>query len=378
MKIWIDCRMFSTTFTGIGRVTYELVNYLEKNDTENEYVLFMNEPQYSLYIPKNPKFKKVLVNTKHYSYGEQTKFLWILYREKLDLMHFTNFNSPIFYFRPSVVTIHDTTISFYPGKKMISAHHRFAYNITLQSAVKKAKHIFAMSENTKKDVVEITKINEDRIQVVYLWADTKTFRSDYSEAELQKVRDKFDLKKPFYLYTGVWRDHKNMVRMLKSYALALKDGLDVDFAIAGKEDTVYREVRDTIIAENLQKNVKILGFVDEEVYGQLYAAARAYVLPSLYEGFGLQILEAMATGTPIISSNVSSMPEVAGPGGALFFNPTSLESMKKAMIEIDANEELRKQLVTTWFARVKEFSWDKMGAEVHKAYLRVLSKNQKK
>lgn len=145
----------------------------------------------------------------------------------------------------------------------------------------------------------------------------------------------------------MWRDHKNMVRMLKSYALALKDGLDVDFAIAGKEDTVYREVRDTIIAENLQKNVKILGFVDEEVYGQLYAAARAYVLPSLYEGFGLQILEAMATGTPIISSNVSSMPEVAGPGGALFFNPTSLESMKKAMIEIDANEELRKQLVTT-------------------------------
>lgn len=116
--------MFSTSFTGIGRHVYELVKYLEKNDTENDYVLFMNDPEYTSYIPESPRFKKVRVNARHYSYAEQIKFLWLLYREKLDLMHFTSFNSPILYFRPSVVTIHDLTISFYPGRKMTGIHHR--------------------------------------------------------------------------------------------------------------------------------------------------------------------------------------------------------------------------------------------------------------
>jgi glycosyltransferase involved in cell wall biosynthesis len=189
-----------------------------------------------------------------------------------------------------------------------------------------------------------------------------------TETDAKRVREKYDLKNPYFLYIGVWRDHKNMPRMLKAYSQALQSGLEVDMVIAGREDPVYREVRDTIVAENLQKHVRILGFVDDDQLAALYRDARAYVLPSLYEGFGLQILESMAAGIPVISSNVSSMPEIAGKEGALFFHPTSIESIKKAMIEIDSDEELRKKLIEFGKKRVQDFSWEKMGKETLKIY----------
>jgi glycosyltransferase involved in cell wall biosynthesis len=143
------------------------VAFLEKNDIENEYVLFFNEPHFSAYNPPNPRWKKVLVGARHYSYREQTVFLYRLYQEKLDLMHFTHFNAPILYKKPSVVTIHDLTLSFYPGKKMTKLHHRLAYNLTVKTITKHAVKIIAVSEHTKKDIIEILDTPEEKIQVVY-------------------------------------------------------------------------------------------------------------------------------------------------------------------------------------------------------------------
>lgn len=371
MKIWIDCRMFSTSFTGIWRHVYELVRYLEEHDKDNDYVLFMNNPEYAAYTPGNPRFQKVLVGARHYSYAEQVKFLYLLYREKLDLIHFTSFNSPILYFRPSIVTIHDLTISFYPGRKMTGFHHRLGYNLTIKTAVRRAKKVIAVSANTKKDIIEALGVRDDAIEVIYNGINAKDYQSA-SETDAKKVREKYDLKNPYFLYIGVWRDHKNMPRMLKAYAEALKGWLDVDMVIAGREDPVYREVRDTIVAENLQKRVRILGFVEEQDLIALYRDARAYILPSLYEGFGLQILESMAAGVPVISSNVSSMPEVAGKEWALFFKPISIESIKKAMLDIDRDEALRQKLIEFGKKRVLDFSWEKMGKETLAIYKNIL------
>jgi len=108
-----------------------------------------------------------LVNARHYSYKEQTIFLYKLYKEKLDLMHFTHFNAPIFYLRPSIVTIHDLTLSFYPGKKMTKPHHRLAYNWTIKTITRNAKKIIAVSKHTKKDIVEILDVPDSKIEVIY-------------------------------------------------------------------------------------------------------------------------------------------------------------------------------------------------------------------
>lgn len=367
MKIWIDCRMYSPNFTWIGRYVFELVSYLMNNDTENEYVLFFNEPHYTNFEIPNERWKKVLVNARHYSYREQTVFLYKLYKEKLDLMHFTHFNAPILYFRPSVVTIHDLTLSFYPGKKMTKPHHRLAYNWTIKNITKNAKKIIAVSHHTKKDIVEILDIPENKIQVVYEWLNREDFFIASTE-EIEKMKLNFDIKNDYLFYVWVLREHKNLLRLIKAYKSLLDEWVkNLDLIIAWKED-VYLEIRNTIIKEKLQKNIKLLGFVSEEDLNILYSGAKAVVYPSLYEWFWLPVLEAMAHWIPLACSNLSCLPEIAWENWAVFFNPLSEESIKKWIKEVIDNEELRKKLIDNWFKRVDEFRWEKMWKEILDLY----------
>ncbi len=145
MKIGIDCRIYSSNFTGIGRYTYELVQHFiqlnQKLKNPNELILFFNNPEYENFQKhKNDKnIKKILVNSPHYSFSEQTKFLKILNKQNLDIVHFPHFNVPIFYRKPFIVTIHDLTLTLFNGRKMTKFYHRWAYNLTIKNAVKKAK-----------------------------------------------------------------------------------------------------------------------------------------------------------------------------------------------------------------------------------------------
>ncbi len=338
-----------------------------KNDTVNEYVLFFNEPHYSEFEVPNERWKKVLVNARHYSYKEQTVFLYKLLQEKLDLMHFTHFNAPLLYKKPSVVTIHDLTLSFYPGKKMTKLHHRVAYNMTIKSITKHAKKIIAVSKHTKKDLIEILDVSDDKIQVIYEWLN----RNDFFIADkdqIDKMKLKFDIKNDYLFYVWVLREHKNLLRLIKAYKQLLDEWLEwVDLVIAWKED-VYMEIRNLIIKEKLQKNVKLLWFVSEEDLNILYSWTKAVAYPSLYEWFGLPVLEAMAHWVPLACSNMSCLPEIAWKDWAVFFNPLSIESIKKWLDTVINDDELRKKLIATWFERVKEFRWEKMWKEILDLY----------
>lgn len=359
--------MYSEHFTWIGRYVYELVSYIEKNDTENEYVLFFNEPHFTEYNAPNERFKKALVNAKHYSYKEQTVFLYKLYKEKLDLMHFTHFNAPLFYYRPSIVTIHDLTISFYPWKKLTKSHHRLAYNLTIKNITKKAKKIIAVTKHTKKDLIEILNVSEEKIEVVYEWLNKKDFFIAWAE-EIEKTKLKFDLKKDYLFYVWVLREHKNILRLIKAYNELKKEWvIDIDLVIAWKED-VYFEIRNTIINEWLQKDIHLLWFVQDEELNILYSWANAVIYPTLYEGFWLPILESMAHWIPLACSNFSCLPEIAWENGAIFFNPLSIESIKNGIKEVMFNEDKRKKLIENWFKRIDDFSWEKMWAEILEIY----------
>ncbi|MBU2523693.1 glycosyltransferase, partial [Patescibacteria group bacterium] len=210
MRIGIDCRMYSSAFTGIGRYTYELVNRLAKTDNENEYFLFFNEPQYSEVDAafENKRFHKILVGAKHYSFKEQTVFLKKIRDAKLDLMHFTHFNAPILYRGKSVVTIHDLTLSYYPGKKMASMAHRAAYHLVINSITKRAKKIIAVSKNTKNDLINLLNVPTEKIEVIYEGVGSE-FKEIKDAGILAKLRDKYKIDERFLLYTGVWRSHKN-------------------------------------------------------------------------------------------------------------------------------------------------------------------------
>lgn len=372
MKIGIDCRMYGSAFTGIGRYCFELVRNLAVIDEENEYVLFFNEPEYSGFVPPNERFSKVFAGAKHYSAKEQTGFYLKIKKQHLDLMHFTHFNAPILYRDKSIVTIHDLTLSFFPGKKMKGILHRAAYQAVIGTIVKKAKKIIAVSENTKKDLIRILHVPEDKISVIYEGIASEVTKISDRDF-FKKIEKKYKLPRKFLLYTGVWRYHKNIVGLLEAFAiLKNKFGFDGGLVLTGKPDPVYPEVVKTIERLKIGDSVISTGLVPEKDLVGLLNLARVYVFPSFYEGFGLPILEAFACGTPVAASNLSSIPEICGEGNALLFNPYNSEEMAEKINSILVFEPLRKQLIERGMARAKFFDWAKMARQTLKVYTSII------
>lgn len=367
MKIGIDARMHGASFTGIGRYTAELIDHLAKLDQDNEYVLFMRKEPFENFKCPSERFKKVLADFAHYSFGEQFGFNSILKKEKLDLMHFTHFNAPIFYNRPFVVTIHDLTLSFFPGKKMNHIFQRMAYHKVIRSVTSKAKKIIAVSNHTKKDLVKTLHLPEDKIQVIYNGVSTKFGGVDPTPR--QELFKTLGLSKPFFLYTGVWRDHKNLVGLVKAFAAFNKetDG-QYELVITGPHNPTYHEVPDTVKELGLEGSVHLVGLVSEQNIYSLYLNALAYIFPSFYEGFGLPPLEAMQCGTPTLVSNVSAIPEVCGEGNSLYFDPYSVDDIKDKMLQFIKDATLRQRLIDRGQERVKFFSWERMATQVLEIY----------
>ncbi len=367
MKLGIDCRIISSRFTGIGRYTHELVTRLiahnEKKDNPDQIVLFFNDPEYYEFTTNSPHVKKILVNARHYSLAEQTKFLRALNKEKCDLVHFPHFNIPILYKRPFIVTIHDLTLSLFPGRKMTRLHHRIAYHKTIKNAVKKAKKIIAVSKHTKKDIIEHLKVSPEKITVIY-----HGIGQEFAPTNNTQALEKYAIPGPYLLYTGVWRNHKNLKRLIQALGI-LKKTTPLKLVITGNPDPHYPEVQETVKQLGLQDDVIFPGFVSEDELVQLYANAKIYVFPSLYEGFGFPPLEAMKCGTPVVASNASSIPEICGPQNAVFFDPQDPQDIAEKIIKVYNNSELQQQLITNGLSHSAQFSWEEMVAQTTKLYV---------
>jgi len=364
--------MFGLKFTGIGRCAYELVDRLiEKNshlENPHQIVLFFNENEY-LEFPesklKDKNIKKILVNAQHYSIKEQTVFLWKIYKEKLDVMHFPHFNVPLLYRKPYTVTIHDLTLSLFPGNKMTKWYQRLAYYIVIRNAVRKSKRIIAVSENTKADIVQMLHVPAKKIEVIYNGVGDE-FRMIDDASQFKKTLDKYNIKKEFLLYTGVWRSHKNLPRLIHAFALLrTKYNLDLQLVITGKDDPCYPEAKHATRFLNLENEVIFTGAVDEKELVYLYNAAMIYVLPSLYEGFGLPILESMKCGTPVVASNVSSIPEICGEGNAILFDPYNPEDIAEKIYTLYRDADLQVKLIEGGMAHAREFTWEKMSEKTY-------------
>jgi glycosyltransferase involved in cell wall biosynthesis len=377
MRVGIDCRMYSSSFTGIGRYVFELTENLFKIDHDNEYVLFFNSAEYRKFClsehtknaPNAPKVEKVLVNAPHYSFKEQTRFLSALNKAKLDLMHFTHFNAPIFYNKPFVVTIHDLTLNYFPGKKMNNPLRRAAYKITLKHAVKKACAIITVSRNTKTDLRLLLKTPSDKIKVIYEGVHEK-FKPLNNRQAVRAIKNKYNLDKPYLLYTGVWRGHKNLPALLQAfYILKTKYGFDGYLVITGRKDPLYApDIMQAITLLQLKKDVIFTGLVKEDELVPLYNGALTYVFPSLYEGFGLPPLEAMRCGVPVVASSSSCIPEVCGKGNAIYFDPYSPDDMAEKIFSVISQKSLREKLIARGLKHVKKYSWERMARQTLAVY----------
>jgi glycosyltransferase involved in cell wall biosynthesis len=372
MIIGIDCRLYSPNYTGIGRYVFEMVKHLIELDQENHYVLFFNEREFGEFQIPNDRWQKRLVNIPHYSLAEQWKFYRILQKEKLDLMHFPHFNAPILYKRPFVVTIHDLTLHYYPSKEyqpkwsLKKGIQVLFYRFLMGQVVKNAKHIISVSDNTKKDLLKEYSVPTEKVTTIHEGVP-EHFQKAPVEG-IQAVRQKFNIGKPYLLYTGVWRSHKNLLNLLKAFRIILDQGHELQLVFTGKKDHVYPEIPQLIHDLHLEDRVVLTGFVSEEELVALMSGAEVYVFPSLYEGFGLPPLEAMQLGVPVACSNTSSLPEVCQ-DAAMYFDPKNVQEMADAIQKILKNPELRQELIDSGQKNLRRFSWKDMTSHIIDIYI---------
>jgi len=367
MKIGIDCRLYSPKYTGIGRYVFELIKQLAEIDKENEYILFFNQPEFDAFPLPNERWQKRLVNIPHYSFAEQTKFYDQLSKEAVDVMYFPHFNAPIRYKKPFVVTIHDLTLHYYPYKEykpkwsLKKQFQIWVYRFLMGQTVKHAKHIVAVSDNTKKDLLNEYAISEAKISTI-LEGVPEHFQKA-SEQQISEMKKDYNISKPYLLYTGVWRSHKNLLSLIKAFKLLKEQGKDLQLVMTGKMDPAYPEIPSLIKELGLENDVVLTGFVSEEDLIALNSAAEVFVFPSLYEGFGLPPLEAMQFGVPVACSNTSSLPQVCA-DAALYFDPTKPEEIAHEVSKILDDPSLKAYLIKSGKKNVERFSWKAMAAQI--------------
>lgn len=356
MRIGIDMRMAGTG-EGIGRYVEELVKHLSSIDFRNSYfLLFLKNSAAKFQIPK-PKFQKVSIESSYYSWAEQTKLIWELEKLKLDLVHFANFNFPIFYQGKFVTTIHDLIHHRFPGNKKSRLVHRLAYRLTIRAAVKKASRIITVSHGTKAELVKTFGLKPDKTTVIYEGI-SESFYWRLREPEVQEVLSKYNIKKPYLLFVGVWRQYKNLPRLAQAFDI-LKESYHKDYqlVLAGKIDPFYPEIKEAVFSIKNKQDIVAPGFVSDRDLIAMYQGADAFVLPSLVEGFGLIGIEAQATGLPVVASDISVLREVLG-DGAWYFNPRDEREIAEKIKEVLADEALRQQLIASGKLNATKYSWD--------------------
>ena len=376
MRIGIDARMYRSSAAGIGRYSQNLIKNLLEIDRKNEYVLFMTDEDYREYknskseirsTKQNPNVKVQITNIPHYSIAEQTKLPGIIAKEKLDLMHFLNFNYPVRYRGKFIVTIHDLTLLFFPQTaKETNILKRSAYKFAMKKACQNAEKIIAVSENTKQDIVKAFKVDSQKIKVIYEAADDKIMESRTSR-EILRLTPQDD--KPIILYVGQFREHKNVRGLLEAYKI-LKKEIDCQLALVGNIPETYKNIIDN---DSELRDIAMPGFVSNEELAAWYNIANVFCFPSFYEGFGLPGLEAMSAGLPVVASKTSSLPEIYK-NAAIYFDPSNSRDIADKIKIVLSNEKMRKSLIEKGKYISQQFSWRKTAQQTLEIYKEVLLK----
>lgn len=363
MRIGIDISQLAFPGTGVSVYTQNLIESLKKLDTENEFIFFFSSLRQKSPVPESKNFKfpplflEVLWNRLHVLPVER-------FIGKIDLFHTSDWLEPPAQC-PKVTTIHDLTVLKYPESFSKKGGHDIVENMKrkLEIVKKESKLIIAVSESTKRDIVQLLGIPESRIRVIYEAAND-IFNNKLTKDNLENVKEKYGIEGKYILAVGTREPRKNLQRVLEAHDLLISKHPDIQLVIVGKYG--WGEDQSSII--NNQSSIKLLGYVPREDLPALYSGAEAFVYPSLYEGFGLPVLEAMASGCPVVTSNVSSLPEIAG-DGAILVSPQKSDQIRDGIEEAIKNRET---LIAKGKKRARDFSWEKTAKETLNVYKEAL------
>lgn len=376
MRIGIDCRTILNPSrgeqAGIGHYTYYLVKSLLKLDHKNEYVLFFDS---RMEREKAQEFEQGNVKVKFFPFSQYRRFLPVGYthllitgflmRERLDLFHAPATSLPLTYRGRSVVTVHDLAIYKHP--RLFPRGQFLSTKLVVPRSIRRAKKIIAVSEATKKDVRQLFRIADKRIKVVY-----EGFVRERIGRGVVDVRERYGLKRPYISFVGTIEPRKNLVNLIKGFAsVANLPGMKkVDLVLAGAPGWKYGDVIRTIKDAKLGDRLRYLGYLPHQDKLQLIEQSSAFAFPSVYEGFGLPVLEAMSLGVPVVTSRVSALPEVAGTA-AVFVHPGKFREIGQALTKVIGNKRLREKLIEEGKRRSAMFTWDATARETLRVYQEV-------
>jgi glycosyltransferase involved in cell wall biosynthesis len=352
---------------GINWYIYNLLHHLPEVASDIEYTVFLSERRYTaapgihLQVSKLPTSRppvRIL--------WEQALQPWAVRRAKLDLLHSPAFVGPVVGACPLVVTVHDLSFLFFP--QSFRALNRSYLRLFTRLSVRRAQRVLAVSESTKRDLVQYYGLSPAKVDVVHNGVD-RAFRPLPADV-VAAFRRQAGLPDRFLLFVGTLEPRKNVVRLIEAYARLPKERPPL--VLVGGKGWLYDQIFARVEALNLSNQVHFVGYVLAEDLPLWYNAADLFVYPSLYEGFGLPPLEAMACGTAVITSTASSLPEVVGTAGQMV-DPTDTQALATAMEQVLTARDVREQMQAAGLAQAQGFTWEQTAQRTVDSYRRALT-----
>ncbi|MGH2543839.1 MAG: glycosyltransferase family 4 protein [Ardenticatenaceae bacterium] len=368
MRIGIDARILGYRRAGIGKYTQRLIEQLAALEHEDEFIILRSRKDSDTLVEQSNFRRRTLRTPSHFRF-EQWSLLPETFFLRLDLLHSPDFIPPFRRNYKSIITVHDLAFLRFPHFVTTdSAHH---YGL-IDQAVRRTDHIIAVSQSTKADLVNLLGADERKVTVIHEAADP-TFHPIKDEEMVRAVRKKYGLaERPYIFFLSTIEPRKNLPTLLQAFRKLCDEYShphDVMLAIAGEEGWLFDNVQKLHHDLELEKHAVFLGRVPQADLPALFNGALVHVHPSYYEGFGLTPLEAMACGTPTITSNVSSLPEVVGDAG-LLVPPDEVEEWSGAIYRLLTDDSLRQILREKGLRRAAQFSWEKAAQQHLELYHR--------
>ena len=348
---------------GSGEFCFQLLKSLFDLDKKNNYFIYLP-------VPPSPDLPKETSNWHYVVFS--SKKLWTLIglskklfnnKNNLDVFFSPTHYSPFTFLCPSVVAILDVSYLHFPY--MFSKKDLYQLKLWGRYSISKAKKILTISQSSKSDIIKAYGLNPEKVVVVY--PGIKRVSSiGYSVLSMDELRNKFGIKNKYILFVGTLQPRKNVERLIEAFSHVIKDSSftqnDIQLVIIGRKGWMFEDILNAPKKYNIADRVRFLHEVTDEELPSFYKNAEMFVLPSLYEGFGLPVLEAMKYGCAVITSNVSSLPE-AGGDAALYIDPNNVDDIASKMRKLLEDENLRKELIVKGKKQIEKFSWEKAAKE---------------
>ena len=379
MKVAIDATALPPNPVGAGQYIIHLIRSLPRVAGDDRMLVYAQPHGWELIgIPENDVFRVSLVPEMHPArrlLWEQTAFPALLRRSGVDLLLSLHYTMPLSKPLPQVVVFHDMTFFLFPHLHTLPKRYFFRWMI--RRSARRADHLLADSESTRRDAIRLVGIPSEKITTVPLGV-TPDFHPVTDAALLEHVRSHYALPPRFVLFVGLLEPRKNLETLLRAFPQVSRACPDVSLVIAGRKGWGYQETLRRVTDLGLERRVHFTGYVAQEHLPALYSLADVFVYPSLYEGAGLPVLEAMACGTPVVTSNVSSMPEFAGEAGVLV-SPESPDAIASALIRLLHDPDERARRSAAGLQRAARFTWERTARLTLEACRRVAEqKNERR